>query len=177
MSKTNVNKDSWIAAGYDLFGDIGPESLNAEKLSTIVGLSRSSFYYYFKSMSGFEEQLLSLHLENYKRFGELMKDYTEFEQLFSDEIMVYQSALSFQRQLLINRSVLRYKECSESCREYTEQKTFELWTKLKNIDSESKEEWELFKSLRDFYFVHYGQSDQNPQDILVLLHRYLGSNN
>lgn len=175
MGKANDNKKSWITAGYALFGDIGPEALNAEKLSNIVGLSRSSFYYYFKTMSGFEEELLALHLENYQRFGELMQDFEEFEQLFSNEIMVHKSALSFQRQLLINRSVERYLECSQSCRQFTESKTFELWTKLKNIDPDSKEEWELFKSLRDFYFVHYGQSDKDPQDILVLLHRYLSS--
>ncbi|MFT7161561.1 MAG: hypothetical protein ACI9GZ_002746, partial [Bacteroidia bacterium] len=27
----------------------------------------------------------------------------------------------------------------------------------------------------DFYFVQFGQSDQNPQDVLVLLYSYLGS--
>ena len=175
MGKTNENKNSWIVAGYSLFGEIGPESLNVEKLSSIVGLSRSSFYYYFKSMSGFEEHLLVLHLENYKRFGELIRNYTAFEQLFAEEVMVHKPALSFQRQLLVNRSVERYMECSHACRQFTEQKTFELWTKIKNVDPDSKEEWELFKSLRDFYYVQYGQSDKDPQDILVLLHGYLSN--
>jgi len=173
MKKRQDNREKWISCGYALFGEIGTEALNVEKLSNLVGLSRSSFYYYFRDLTRFEEELLSRDLENYRYFGNLIEDYTRFEELFSDEIMVHNEALAFQRQLLINRSTVRYKACSADARKFTEAKTFALWTQYKNVDPNSSEEWELFKSLRDFYFVHYGQSDRNPEDVLVLLHSYL----
>lgn len=176
MGKTGENKQKWLVQGYQLFGELGPEALNVEKLSNLVGLSRSSFYHYFGSLEEFESALLEMHVENYRVFGELMKDYREFEQLFSEEIMVHKEALAFQRQLLIHRSVQRYHACSEQARTHTEAKTFELWTKFKQVDPESSEEWALFKAIRDFYFVQYGQSDQDPQDVLVLLHGYFKSN-
>jgi AcrR family transcriptional regulator len=175
MKKEKGNKEKWIAHAYALFGEIGIEALNVEKLSILVGLSRSSFYYHFRDLNRFEEQLLTRHLENYQHFGTLIANYTKFDELFSEEVMVHKEALAFQRQLLVNRSVARYSECSKTAREYTEAKTFELWTQYKQVDPDSSEEWELFKSLRDFYFIHYGQSDQKPEDVLVLLHTYLSS--
>ncbi|MFT6853822.1 MAG: hypothetical protein ACJAVB_002453, partial [Cyclobacteriaceae bacterium] len=132
-----------------------------------------SFYHYFSDLHTFEEVLLTLHLQKYEHFGNLMKDYENFEQLFSDEIMEHKEALMFHRQLLINKSFSRYQECSDQARVFTEEKTYELWTKMKNVDRDSEEEWLLFKAIRDFYFVQVGQSDQDPQDVLVLLHSYL----
>lgn len=175
MEKTSENQQKWLDAGYSLFGEIGLEALNVEKLSSLVGLSRSSFYYYFGDLLAFEEELMNIHIINYEKFGELMKGYEHFEKLFSDEIMVHKEALSFQRQLLINKSVKRYQNCSDKARSFTEKKTYELWMKFKNVDQDSDEEWALFKAIRDFYFVQFGQSDQDPQDVLVLLHSYLGS--
>ncbi|MGL1885998.1 MAG: TetR/AcrR family transcriptional regulator [Reichenbachiella sp.] len=171
--KSSPNKQKWINSGYSLFSEIGPESLNVEKLSNLVCLSRSSFYYYFKDMMSFEEVLLSDHVSNYRRFGELMENYDHFDQLFSDEIMIHREALAFQRQLLIHKSVKRYLKCSDASRDFTEAKTYDLWTTMKKVDKSSPEEWALFKAIRDFYFVQYGQSDQDPQDVLVLLHGYL----
>jgi hypothetical protein len=42
------------------------------------------------------------------------------------------------------------------------------------VDSNSEAEWMLFRAIRDFYFVQFGQSGQDPQDVLVLLYSYLG---
>ena len=164
--KGQDNREKWISYGYALFGEIGTEALNVEKLSNLVGLSRSSFYYYFHDLHRFEEHLLARHLDNYEHFGALISNYTKFEELFSEEVMVHNEALAFQRQLLINGSIDRYKTCSKAARQFTETKTFELWTLYKHVDPSSSEEWELFKSLRDFYFIQYGQSDKNPEDVL-----------
>ncbi|MCV9388448.1 TetR/AcrR family transcriptional regulator [Reichenbachiella ulvae] len=173
MEKISENKGKWIDQGYALFSQIGPDALNVEKLSHLVGLSRSSFYYYFGDLHQFEEVLLSKHVENYVRFGELMKDYTDFKQLFSEEIMVHKEVLAFQRQLLIHKSLERYQKCSEEARVHTEAKTYDLWTKYKKVDKDSDEEWALFKAIRDFYYIQFDQSEQDPQDVLVLLHSYL----
>jgi len=175
MEKTSENRHKWLQAGYSLFGEIGLDAMNVEKLSNLIGLSRSSFYYYFGDLTSFEEELLNIHIANYEKFGALMENYEHFEQLFSDEIMVHKKALAFQRQLLINKSIKRYQACSDKARSFTEAKTYELWIKFKKVDQDSDEEWALFKAIRDFYFVQFGQSDQDPQDVLVLLYSYLGS--
>lgn len=175
--KKEDNKSKWLLAGYELFGEIGPEALNVEKLSNIVGLNRSSFYHYFGDIEIFESRLLEYHISRYENFYEIIKDYEKFELLFSDEVMQHKTELAFQRQLMINEAITRYKECSTKARQHTEEKTYELWTKFSKVDKDSDEEWKLFKAIRDFYFVRYGVKDEKPEDVLVLLHRYLSKAN
>jgi AcrR family transcriptional regulator len=175
MPKSSDNRDRWITAGYNLFGEIGAESLNVEKLSNIVALNRSSFYHYFGDMELFETTLLTHHIERYRTFGEIIKNYEKFEELFTPEVYNHQDALAFQRQLMINQGISRYKQCSDNARKFTEQKTFELWSVFSKIKKESESEWILFRALRDFYFVNHGQNNvpSDPKEVLVMLHKYL----
>lgn len=171
------NKQKWILAGYQFFGEIGPEAFNVEKLSNIVGLNRSSFYHYFGDMEVFESHLLRYHIGQYKYFYELIKDYNSFEKLFSEEVMQHKHELSFQRQLLVNVSIARYKNCSDEARKFTEEKTYQLWSEFSPLNSDSEEQKTLFRTVRDFFYIHYGQSSgnegqKNPKDVLVLLHSY-----
>jgi len=175
MPKSSDNRDRWITAGYNLFGEIGAESLNVEKLSNIVALNRSSFYHYFGDMELFETTILNHHIERYRTFGEIIKNYEKFEELFTPEVYNHQDALAFQRQLMINQGISRYKQCSDNARKFTEQKTFELWSVFSKIKKESESEWILFRALRDFYFVNHGQNNvpSDPKEVLVMLHKYL----
>ena len=175
MNKTEDNRRRWITTGYELFGELGPESINVEKLSNLVGLNRSSFYHYFGDQEGFEVALLAYHVTRYQNFGEIMKDYDHFEQLFTKEIFDHQDALAFQRQLMINQGISRYKKCSDDARHFTEQKTFELWSVFSQSKNESEAEWTLFRALRDFYFVNHGQNNNlgDPKEVLMKLHEYL----
>lgn len=174
------NRQKWILTGYQFFSDIGPAALNVEKLSNIVGLNRSSFYHYFGDMEVFESQILAYHVSRFAFFKDLIKGYDKFERLFEEEVMQYKTELAFQRQLLINQTVPRYKVCSDEARKYTEAKTYQLWSEFTQQKNDSEEAWTLFRAIRDFYYIHHGQSngaeDQpDPKDVLVLLHSYLMS--
>lgn len=179
MTGSTDNRSIWITTGYNLFGEIGPEALNVEKLSNIVGLNRSSFYHYFGSVASFETAVLQYHIKRYETFGKIIMDYVEFEQLFTPEVYDHQDALSFQRQLMINQGISRYKNCSDEARKFTEQKTFELWSVFSKIKKESETEWILFRALRDFYFINHGQQNMpsDPKEVLVMLHNYLNKKN
>ena len=116
MVKVSEYKLKWIMTGYTLFGEIGTEALNIEKLSIIMGLNRSSFNHYFGDIELFETDLLMYHLERYENFGEIIKDYDKFELLFTDEVYDHLDALAFQRQLMINQGIFRYKQCHDDSR-------------------------------------------------------------
>lgn len=175
MNKESSNESKWITSGYGLFGDIGVMALNVEKLSNIVGLQRSSFYHYFGTMEAYEQALLNHHIERYKLIGDIIKDYLTIDDLFNDEVFAHQDALLFQRQLMINQSVSRYKQCSDDARKFTEEKTFELWSEFSETKDRTEEEWNLFRAVRDFYFINHGQQNvpQDPKEVIVMLHNYL----
>ena len=178
MNEPLDNRQKWVLKGYELFSALGPEALNVEKLSSLVGLNRSSFYHYFKNISGFEEALFDYHAEQYQHIGNVIKDYDHFEQLFNDEVFEYREALSFQRQLLINQSKPRYQQCSEEVRKYTGQKTFELWSAENAAGRTEEEQWQMFRAMRDFYFVHHDQPNglENPKEIMMLLNKFVNRN-
>lgn len=177
MVAESNNKQKWLLTGYELFGDIGAEALNVEKLSNIVGLNRSSFYHYFGDLEVFEAHLFRYHIDRYEAFYQLIKDYDKFDMLFGEDVMNRKAELAFQRQLLVNTSVTRYRECSDEARKHTEEKTYQLWSEYSQLKGDSEEQKILFRAIRDFYYIHYGQSQSegvysNPKDVLVLLHSY-----
>ena len=177
MTKSVDNRQKWIEMGYELFGKVGPEALNAEKLSNLVGLQRSSFYHYFKTLEGFENALFEHHIKQYKNFRKIIQHYVKFEQLLSQEIFDHQGALAFQRQLMINQRFSRYKKCMDEALSYTLNITFKLWhsSSMNNINLETDSI--LFNALRDFFFVHYGESNENtdPKEVLLRLQKYFNS--
>ena len=175
MSKSIDNRQKWIKTGYELFGEIGPEALNIEKLSNLIGIKRSSFYHHFGDLESFEREILQHHVNRYEIIWEIIKDYSKFEQLFSDEVFSHRDVLAFQRQLMIHESIERYKKCSQDARKYTEEKTFQLWSAFNHSKNDSEEEWKLFRAIRDFYYVRHGQANntEDPKEVLVMLQNYL----
>lgn len=175
MGKSVENQLKWIKTGYRLFGEIGLDALNAENLSNLVGLNRSSFYHYFKDLTRYEEALFEYHDSRYQFIALVIKDYQKFEELFNKEVFEHKDALAFQRQLLINQSISRYKDCSEVVRRHTEEKTFALWTAANNGNAPNEKQWAMFRAMRDFYFVHHGQSNgmDNPKELMILLNQYV----
>lgn len=77
---------------------------------------------------------------------------------------------------MINQTIERYQACSEESRKNTEEKTYQLWTAYNENERDTKESRDLFRAIRDFYYIHFGQQlkneDTNPKDVLILLHSY-----
>lgn len=61
MSASKI--ETWVKAGYKLLGTEGPEGIKIERLARILGLNKSGFYYYFKTMEAFLVHLLEYHVE------------------------------------------------------------------------------------------------------------------
>ena len=164
----------WIEAGYRLFGQIGPEALNIERLSIIVGINRSSFYHYFGDISVFETQLLDHHIHRFKVLGEAISQCQNLDPDVIRVVTMFKEEMVFQRQLLIHESISRYKLCLNAARAYTEEKIFRLWSDYIKVQKKSTKEFSLYQTVRDYYLLHFDQSDEKEiqevlQDIRILL--------
>ena len=53
-----LSKDIWIKHGFDVLRIEGPQGLKADRMVKALGVSRGSFYWHFKSLSDFHDQLL-----------------------------------------------------------------------------------------------------------------------
>ncbi len=153
------NREKWIDSGYEYFGQIGPASLNVERLSMIVGLNRSSFYHYFSDTQIFETFLLEQHVDLFRELGVQLEACEAFKPDLLNLLLSLKKQMAFHRQLLIHESVPRYKTCFMKAKSFTESRTFELWSKYNHLDGDRNDQLSLYTVIRDFYLVHYDQTD------------------
>jgi len=175
--KSSKSKTKWLEAGYQLFGKMGTSSLNVERLSLIVGLNRSSFYHYFGEIEIFENHLFDMHIDRFKIVSDAIDACINFQPDLIKVMGTFKLELEFHRQLLINESVSRYRTCFDRAKALTEEKIFRLWTAQNQRHQESTKDYSLFQAIRDFYLLHYQQTDEKEinsvvGDIQLLLHGF-----
>ncbi len=105
----NIKKKSidpkmcWLEAGYEMFIEEGPFNIKVEKLSRIVGKSKSSFYNLFPDLEGFLEELLDHHAQSLAHVNEEFTSCKSFDPEYIDKLVEHKKMLFFNKQLLINR--------------------------------------------------------------------------
>lgn len=56
---SRLKQTDWIAAGFRALTTKGPQALKAEPLARDLGTTKGSFYWHFKDVPAFQEQMLS----------------------------------------------------------------------------------------------------------------------
>ena len=56
---SRLTQTDWIAAGFRALTTRGPQALKAEPLARDLGTTKGSFYWHFKDVPAFQEQMLS----------------------------------------------------------------------------------------------------------------------
>lgn len=56
---SRLSQTDWIAAGFRALTTKGPQALKAEPLARALGTTKGSFYWHFKDVPAFQEQMLS----------------------------------------------------------------------------------------------------------------------
>lgn len=56
---SRLSQTDWIAAGFRALTTKGPQALKAEPLARDLGTTKGSFYWHFKDVPAFQEQMLS----------------------------------------------------------------------------------------------------------------------
>lgn len=181
MKNQGLNDKRWVEAGYEYFGKIGPESLNVERLSMIVGLNRSSFYHHFGNVEVYTSHLCEHHIHRFKSLRHQINSCKNFNPDFLVLVSNFKNELAFHRQLLIHESVPQYKSCFDSAKKFTEEQIFRLWSLHNEVQLDSEKEFSLYSVIRDFFILHYNQSDKTElektlNDITVLFKGYESAN-
>jgi AcrR family transcriptional regulator len=157
MGASKSNREKWFEIGYELFAASGPQSLNVERLSILVGLNRSSFYHYFGDLDMYERELLNEHVRRFEFFGRALEHCTSFDPELLDMVKEHRMEVKFHRQLLINESTRRYIECFKRAKSFTEQKVFLLWSAFNELGDHPDTEISLFETVRDYSLLHFEQ--------------------
>lgn len=157
MGSTNNNRNKWLDIGYELFAAAGPQALNVERLASLVGLNRSSFYHYFGDLDMYERELLEKHVRRFELLGEELDYCNAFDPDLLHMVKEHQMEVKFHRQLLINEATQRYFDCFTKSKSFTEQKIFQLWSTFNELGDYPDTEISLFETVRDYSLIHFEQ--------------------
>lgn len=168
MASAKKNREKWIETGYELFSASGPQSLNVERLSILVGLNRSSFYHYFGDIDMYERELLDEHVRRFEVLGIRMNKCDSLDPELLHLVKENPMEIKFHRQLIINEATHRYIDCFKRAKASTEQQTFKLWTKYNELGEHPDTEFNLFQTIRDYSLLHFEQVKE--ERITSMLH-------
>lgn len=161
MELSGTNKEKWIDTGYQLFSASGPQSVNVERLSILVGLNRSSFYHYFGDVDRYERELLDEHVRRFELLGMQLKECSSFDPEMLHLVKDNPMEIKFHRQLLINESTIRYIDCFKRAKSFTERNAFRLWSKFNELGDHPDIEFNLFETIRDYSLLHFEQTKED----------------
>jgi len=63
MPKPRLSKEDWLAAGFRALASDGPSALRAEALARELKTTKGSFYWHFKDLPAYKEEMLELWRE------------------------------------------------------------------------------------------------------------------
>ena len=123
--------------GYQLVSQKGFRSINIESLSRALKKNKSSFYHYFGSLEGYEEELLNHHLCEAKRFAEKASECTNIIPDMINLFLDHQTDIFFHKQLRINRQNPKYKACFTTVFQQFENAILKHWVSFLNMEQQS----------------------------------------
>jgi AcrR family transcriptional regulator len=63
MPDTRLTSQEWLFAGFDALVKQGPQALKAEAMARHLGTTKGSFYWHFKDITAFREEMVDLWAE------------------------------------------------------------------------------------------------------------------
>jgi AcrR family transcriptional regulator len=158
-------KEQWITAGYTEFAKYGPEGKNIDRLATLVGKSRSSFYHNFADQDGYEEALFHHHQ---KLTHQLAEEIAPLENMFPQYAIIisrYRDWMFFHREMfLLQHRDKKYKEVFERTVAVTGGKAAKLWCKeagLCNVPHAKM--MRFFNTVREAFFTRIEYNSFTPE--------------
>ena len=158
-----VSQKKWIAAGYELFAQGGPDAIVVEKLARILSLNKSGFYHHFIDREIFIEALLEEHLERIDVYNQQILNCKDFDPGFLNVLLQNKIIVLFQWQLLRNKHLPKLFDCLTLVVDITNKSTLPLWAEFIEIPHRPTLALQFFDMLRDTFFARVTLADFNYQ--------------
>jgi len=111
MDKNKPTKtyNKWLIEGYKYFAENGPVNFSIKALSSMSGLSRTSFNYYFYNKEYFFDLLIDYHTKEIEKFGKLtISDKTDITSGIIKSMDQFNIGMKFHTQLFNNRKISKF---------------------------------------------------------------------
>ena len=164
----NKKKEIWLQTGYQEFARYGPDALKVDKIASLVGKSRSSFYHQFGDMINYEDALFQYHWEYSLLIVQKLEDaetfYPDFAELLQEEktwAFAHMNTFHFR-----DRSE-KFAEMFENVTQMIEPKIGHLWASTVGLDDLPVEKTKyLFRVIREAVFTRLSYESYSPEILM-----------
>ena len=169
MKREQNNERKWLEGAYSHFADVGPEQLNIKKISDLIGLPRTNFYYHFPNIDILVSQLLNFHVSISKIYEEeLQQKLKVFIPDLQQILYRYETGVKFHWQLFKHRSDVRFGYIYNSMNSSSSDiilPVFRDYYKLTVTDAALKALWE---TLTDSWYSRLDFENFSPESLAEL---------
>ncbi len=165
--------NKWISGGYQYFSEVGPENFSIKKLSEILGLSRTSFHYYFNNKDEFFDCLIEYHMDEVERFGRLsVKNSSDITQGIMKAMGKLSAGMMFHTQLFIHRKIPKFDKAYLQGHEINFENGILDWFlnyfELKTTGEEGKKAYLIFVDVLNSRFSYLIQTKKTTHTFSTL---------
>lgn len=119
--------EAWVIVGYELFGEDGMEGLQVERLARVLGLNKSGFYHYFKTMDNFLHSLMARHHQNVDEMVLGMASIKKYDPDYIHFLVKNRLTVLFHMQLLRDRHIKLFWDTYNQVNHKINHGVMELW--------------------------------------------------
>ncbi|EMS32636.1 hypothetical protein C943_00989 [Mariniradius saccharolyticus AK6] len=150
MSRVNKG-EYWVLKGYELFGEDGIEGLQVERLARVLGLNKSGFYHYFKTMDHLLDSLMERHHQNVDEMVVGMASIKKYDPDYIHFLVKNKRTVLFQMQLLRDRHIRLFWDTYNQVNNKINQGVMDLWSAEIGLPKEVAEHF--YNVVREIFYA------------------------
>jgi len=139
----------WIEVGYKMFAKDGPDGINVERISKIIGASKSAFYRNFIDREVYFSELVEQHSLICLQYFKDIKLIKQWDPDFINLVIKYKTSVLFQIQLRKNMDKLLFKEAFEKIKKRNDKECLHLWAAYLKIPENNEVALQLLHLFSD----------------------------
>jgi AcrR family transcriptional regulator len=143
----------WIEAGYELFAIDGPDGIQVEKLSRILGLNKSGFYHHFGDRESFFNLMIQHHYLLNQQFCDGISVADNFIPGFINLAIKYKIPVLVQMQLRRHEDVPIFRVAFDTCKKRNLPYIIPLWADYLGISDNPPLAAELYTIFQEIFFM------------------------
>ena len=151
MAKSN-SKEQWIETGYNVFAKEGLQGIRIEALARILGLNKSSFYYFFGDLENYKAELVRYH---FTRADDLVSDISSCENFdpdFLNMLIRHKVTVIVHMQLVMHRTTPLFFNAFEKVNKVVDPKAMPYWAAFIGIPHNTELALQYWQVIRDMFY-------------------------
>ncbi len=160
MAKSN-SREQWIEMGYSVFAKEGLQGIRIEVLARILGLNKSSFYYFFGDLENYKAELVRHHFIKADYLVSDISSCANFDPDFLTMLTRHKVPVIVHMQLVMNRTIPLFFNAYGEINDKVDPKAMPFWATFIGIPHNPELALQYWQVIRDMFYSRISLDNLN----------------